>query len=260
MKYFIVSDVHGFYDSLITALDNAGYDKDNPEHIFVSIGDLFDRGDQNVECLNFVNLLPNDRKILIYGNHEFYLMDAWVREHFRQHDFHNETDKTCYQFYNYVNPKSSKISDKDILKFVKTWEPLKKYYDSLKYYYVIDDYVLVHGWFPYWCRCVEDLTRTDWIDWYDAVWEDGPRYWHNGSRIKDILGDDGKFLTTICGHVHSFIPNKKYHFTGKYELPEIIRDEQVLEMDNEPFIDDCIIDLDSATSITRKINVYIVEK
>ena len=28
-KYFVVSDIHGFYDELIEALNTAGYDKNN---------------------------------------------------------------------------------------------------------------------------------------------------------------------------------------------------------------------------------------
>ena len=45
-KYFVVSDVHGFYDEMKKALDNAGFDIANPDHIFVSCGDLLDRGRQ----------------------------------------------------------------------------------------------------------------------------------------------------------------------------------------------------------------------
>ena len=70
MKYFVVADVHGFYDKMIKALKDAGFDRDNPEHIFVSLGDLFDRGDQAVKCLEFVMSLNPARRILIRGNHE----------------------------------------------------------------------------------------------------------------------------------------------------------------------------------------------
>ena len=44
-KYlYCVSDVHSFYDELMTALTKAGFDINNEEHIFVSCGDLLDRG------------------------------------------------------------------------------------------------------------------------------------------------------------------------------------------------------------------------
>ena len=31
-KYFIVADVHGFYDEMIDALNEAGFDKNNENH------------------------------------------------------------------------------------------------------------------------------------------------------------------------------------------------------------------------------------
>ena len=40
MKYFIFSDVHSFYDELMLALNNAGFDKDNPEHAIVSLAEI----------------------------------------------------------------------------------------------------------------------------------------------------------------------------------------------------------------------------
>ena len=40
--YFIVADVHSFYDEMIKALNGAGFDVNNSMHIFVSLGDLLD--------------------------------------------------------------------------------------------------------------------------------------------------------------------------------------------------------------------------
>ena len=43
-KFFVVSDIHGFYDIFIDALDKAGFDKNNEEHYLICCGDYFDRG------------------------------------------------------------------------------------------------------------------------------------------------------------------------------------------------------------------------
>ena len=43
-KIFAVSDIHNEYDALIDALNEAGFDENNPDHLLVSIGDAFDRG------------------------------------------------------------------------------------------------------------------------------------------------------------------------------------------------------------------------
>ena len=52
-KYFVVSDVHGFYDEMIKALNEAGWDKNNPNHYIISCGDVFDRGTQPKEVMKF---------------------------------------------------------------------------------------------------------------------------------------------------------------------------------------------------------------
>ena len=65
---FCLSDVHGFFDEMIKALDDAGFDKENNSHIFVHCGDLLDRGEKPLECLKFVNSyskLAKDATVLI---------------------------------------------------------------------------------------------------------------------------------------------------------------------------------------------------
>ena len=79
-KYFCFGDVHSFYTELKSSLETAGYDKSNKDHIIVSCGDLLDRGNESIECLNFVNSLPKSRKILIRGNHEDLLEECINRK------------------------------------------------------------------------------------------------------------------------------------------------------------------------------------
>ena len=52
-KIFVVSDVHGFYNLLETALSDAGFEKNNTEHLLVCCGDYFDRGTENFNVLKF---------------------------------------------------------------------------------------------------------------------------------------------------------------------------------------------------------------
>ena len=42
MKFFVVSDIHGFYNELIKAVSSAGFDKNNKNHTLIICGDLFD--------------------------------------------------------------------------------------------------------------------------------------------------------------------------------------------------------------------------
>ena len=70
-KYFVVSDVHSFYDAMIDALNKQGFDIENPDHKVIVCGDLFDRGPDTVKCFEFCSALNEaDRLIYICGNHE----------------------------------------------------------------------------------------------------------------------------------------------------------------------------------------------
>ena len=78
MKYFAISDVHSFYTKMVEALKEAGFDKNNENHALVLCGDAFDRGDETVEMLNFLQSLSQDRFIYVRGNHEDLLEDAFI--------------------------------------------------------------------------------------------------------------------------------------------------------------------------------------
>ena len=44
VKYFVSSDIHGFYDEWMKALKDAGFDIANDNHKIIVCDDLFDRG------------------------------------------------------------------------------------------------------------------------------------------------------------------------------------------------------------------------
>ena len=61
MKYYVTSDVHGFYTPLRTSLTKAGYFDDAEPHKLLIVGDLFDRGGEAVELQGFIlDLLLGD--------------------------------------------------------------------------------------------------------------------------------------------------------------------------------------------------------
>ena len=94
MTAFVCSDIHSFYDEWMGALNTQGFNIKNDNHILVVLGDLLDRGPKSQECLDFVNNLPENRKILIKGNHEDLIERVIARGGFYMHDFHNGTVKT----------------------------------------------------------------------------------------------------------------------------------------------------------------------
>ena len=243
MKYYICSDVHGFFDILKEALDNAGFDKNNPGHIFVSLGDLLDRGKQPRECLQFVNSL--ERKILIRGNHEDLMEEMLDAGYPRVHDLHNGTYDTI------IDLKGNSIDD--------DFEAMRYDIDYLKYisstvdYFEIKTAIFVHGWIP--CFYWESWSgvRHDWSknenwrevkDWKPYRWFNGMEAWKNGIREKD--------KTIFCGHWHTSFGNYRYHQSGDCEFGKTA--------DFSPFIDNGIVALDSCVAFSKKINVYVLEE
>lgn len=70
MKTLVIPDVHGRYDLLKLALDNY------PEHHYVFLGDLIDRGENSRGCLQLaLELQKKGKADLILGNHEYM---AWM--------------------------------------------------------------------------------------------------------------------------------------------------------------------------------------
>ena len=55
-KYFVVSDIHSFCRELKKGLKQAGFDKENPDHVLIVCGDIFDRGHQTLQTYKFLKL------------------------------------------------------------------------------------------------------------------------------------------------------------------------------------------------------------
>ena len=68
---WVVGDLHGCYTNLMNRLDAVGFEAD--KDLLISVGDLVDRGNENVECLDLINQ-PWFRAVR--GNHEQMMLDA----------------------------------------------------------------------------------------------------------------------------------------------------------------------------------------
>ena len=70
-KYFIFGDSHGEFDYLMNSLNAVGYNQDNPEHFLIGLGDYFDRGNQNIQILEFLQQQKKKNRFWgILGNHD----------------------------------------------------------------------------------------------------------------------------------------------------------------------------------------------
>ena len=249
-KYFIVSDVHSYYKELKQALKEAGFDIKNEHHIFVSLGDLLDRGPDSDKCLNFVNRLPKRRKILIRGNHETLLQELLLRQYPLEHDYHNGTYKTVLELckaYMTEEQKNNLYNVTDIYDFVRNNKQLNKYLKQLTWYRVINKNIFVHGWLP--CEKIRKMSDTEYKliedfqnatdeQWDNATWINGMDFWNNGLRPKDY--------TIFCGHYHTLWGHRYI--------------EHQIENNFDPFVHKGIVALDACTVVSKKVNCYVIEE
>lgn len=275
MKYFVFSDVHGFYDELQTALNNAGFDENNPEHMLISCGDNFDRGTQNVEMYNFLRKMFSKNKIiLIRGNHEDLLIECLERGVPYRHDVSNGTFDSIRQFGEMA--RNLKISPELLIYQFK--EICNEIYDNTKLvnfinenfidYFETKSYVFVHGYIPLKEKATDFSIHTicfskeynpNWrsaseVEWNDARWYNGmEEVVKNGNRIPD--------KTVVVGHWHASYGNvrAKYGWDMKdatarqYEYSDTTGDFF------KPFVASGIIAIDACTAFTKKVNVYVIE-
>lgn len=72
---WVVGDLHGCHTLLMNELDKVGFD--TTKDLLISVGDLIDRGAENVECLELITM-PWFRAVR--GNHEQMMLDG-LSEH-----------------------------------------------------------------------------------------------------------------------------------------------------------------------------------
>ncbi len=242
-KYFICSDIHGFYTEFKKALRNKKFTISNPNHKLIIIGDIFDRGKEAKKLLDYLLKLKKLNKlIIIKGNHES-CMEKCL-EDLKNHNtiafyhFHNGTVNTIEQLTN-INQYDLLLGYYDYKKDIKS--KLKNYFQLVKdapYYYEINNYILTHGYIPH-IRCYDNLKYCGRDEWEKSMWLNGMEESHNGWKLKN--------KTIIVGHFHTSFGHYNYHHIGSGEF----------ESDScfDIFKDDSIIALDTCTALTKKVNI-----
>lgn len=233
-KLFVVSDVHGHYTLLKAALDKAGFDEENENHLLICCGDYFDRGNENVEVLKFFERLKY--KVLLRGNHEDLLLKLLQTGKVLPHHYINGTMKTLENFFGKysIDPLDDTI---DFSGKTRTVDRICDFIDETINYYETENYVFVHGWFPENLTTADELKNATDIDWQQARW------------IKWTEKYDGKrpleTKTLVCGHMPTFYANKF--------------DSTHTENDASIFYGNCLIAIDAGTYDTKQVNVLMLE-
>lgn len=256
MKLFVMSDIHSFYDAMMSALEKNGFDINNPDHHIVICGDLFDRGPDAVKVFEFVqDIALKNRLTYIYGNHEELLQECVYeivdQRNVSGHHISNGTLDTVMQFtgmgkYDLISPVPL-----DKAKFFNGIEPVLDFvYENAVDYAEFGEYIFVHGWVP--CDSYNGKVAENWdtpeADWDGARWLNGMSAWHRGARLTD--------KTIVCGHYHSSWGHSHIRQDRK-EFPQ--KNHVNWEKSFEPFIDEGIIAIDACTAYTGFVNCIVLE-
>lgn len=249
-KFFVTSDIHSFYTPLKKALDEKGFDPNNKEHWLVVCGDVFDRGPESEEVLDF--LMSLERKILVKGNHDTLLDECCMREYFYSYDTSNGTRKTIQDLggAGYGRPFDECCQI--------TWNKLSRYRGLLVNYFETKNYIFVHSWIPTnkkeqrhpadkWIPLTVDEYMEDWRNANDVEWEEA--MWGNPfKKYFEGLNQTGKII--IFGH---------WHCSAGHKMLGHCKDEFDGDDFWEPCYADGIIGIDRCVAYTGKVNVLVLE-
>lgn len=233
-KLFVVSDIHGYCTLLKEALQKAGFDKDNEDHLLICCGDYFDRGDENLEVLQFFERLKH--KVLLRGNHEDMLLKLLQTGKLLPHHYINGTINTLKNIFGkyFADPVDDTI---DFSGKTRTVDRLCQFIGETVDYYETDRYVFVHGWLPENGQTAQTRKAAGTQAWEKARWVK----WTEKYDGKPPLPDK----TLICGHMpsfyaHGFDPTRK-------------------EKDASVFYGNGLIALDAGTRDSGQVNVLVLQ-
>lgn len=247
MKYYVTSDIHGFYSIFRKALEESGYFTDSEPHKLIILGDLFDRGTEALELQEFIiDCIDKDEVILIKGNHEdlyeeLVTVDKGLAY---RHHIANGTFVTAILLSKYSAVQAMENS----IAFAKAARDTPLYtriIPSMLDYYETENYVFTHGWIP----CIHDRTGYSYCsDWRNSSPKEfSEARWYNGIDAAQTCLEE---KTILCGHWHASYGHSHYEHSGP---------EHGEGADFSPYYGPGVIALDACTAHSGKINIVVIE-
>ena len=230
MRIFAVSDIHSFFTLMKNALNGAGFEPGNPNHLLVVCGDLLDRGNESQQVLDYMLSVSN--KVLIKGNHSTLFEELCERSYPLNYDWSNGTANSVLS----LAPEAQRWDEACRI----AMEKMKPLLDQMVDYFETEHYVFCHGYIPY-NKCKNWRNSTP-SQWENARWVNGMEMAMDGYTIDKCV---------ICGH---------YHTSWGHALQDKTFDEWGEEADFSPFYyKDKLIAIDACTAYTGKVNVLVLE-
>lgn len=251
MKVFTISDVHGHYKEMITALNEVGFDENNKDHLLISVGDEFDRGQESLAVYEYLKRLSDKGKaIVLKGNHSKFLIEYLKGTSITPFNyFHNGTNETLADFlhetapfetfclFNHIdNPTYDDFANWITLarkEINKEYPELINWLETRPYYYETENYIFTHG-----------AIDTDIEDWHESNWD--KCIWDDGSFFGKTINNTNK--TVVIGHFGTYHLRKMYHIKENKDIHSILKRD-----------DGQVIAIDATTALSKKVNVFVVE-
>lgn len=238
-KYFVFSDVHGDFSILKEALSEAGFDPKNKNHILLSLGDNFDRGNENAKVLKFLLKYRKQKRLLaILGNHDKFLLNLLEKK----------GDSIFNCMYNGFSETVAELAESQettimgeifddqeivISKIKEKYPELMNFLHEMKDIYTFGDYIFTHGGL------------------YEELEEDGEI-----SKWYPINHPNTEYFIKYFPEQMA----KKYIFGHWYVQKLSKRFLNASGSSSEPFIYKSFIGIDACTIISRKINILVLEE
>ena len=258
-KLFICSDIHGYYQQMKSALDEAGFDENNDNHLLIVVGDIFDRGGEALMVYEYLKRLIGEGKAIVTrGNHDKFFIDFLQGSVNPFNYLHNGTNETIADFWHRTAPFESwcalegncNLDQMNYIKWVdicskeikEEYPELLGWLKSLPRYYETKNYIFVHGAID---TKVEDwhnphCFRYDLIDW-DAL------DFNDGSFFGESIVNTDK--TVVIGHYGTRFLREMYN----YPIEKGHEDDILIRDDGK------VIAIDATTAASKKVNVLVIE-
>lgn len=262
MKYYVVSDIHGYYDELIKALTDAGWFEETEPHKLIVCGDMMDRGEQAVLLQEFMMDLKNkDMLIFIRGNHEDLMVEMithfydFEKEIACQYSYHNSngTWNTALQLSRMSHWKAI-TNPLTFLHKVEDSPFYKELMPSSVNYFEDGDYIFVHGYIP----CYTPQTKMSgksgdyrYMDnWRNASKQEwNSARWVNGMMVNEVAGIVEPGKTIVVGHWHTSWAHSRLEHKGTEWGPLA---------NFNPYVAKNVIGIDGCTAYSGKVNCLVI--
>lgn len=245
-KFYVISDVHGFYDEMIKALDESGFDANDENSWLVSLGDELDRGPEPEKVINYLMSLP--RAIFVRGNHTDLMEELLARRYPNNYDYSNGTFQSVLD----LAPNAKTFEAACIIAEQK----VRPFFDKEINYLELRDHVLVHSFVPLKCNDNYPPYYTknrkfefdpNWRYAHAPAWETAR--WGNPFELA-TKGLNQTNKSIICGHWHC-----SAGWAMEKRLSEFGDDACF-----EPYYyEDKLIMIDAATAFSHKVNCLVIE-